>query len=316
MTSTVLISSPFDICCPIMSGYLAETKLLYRFTCTCNSNEAFDVYTNHVHPICSLVKQFNYSHKLLVDRLVSFTFLQQFVHNHFKEAVVSTSSPHRYSTTVVTNNNRIIEFHISDFPVLSKFPEDSLQEWNLQCSQRNKHTVDVGSSSTSNAAAGTTTGTCIPPQSFCRLRQVSAYVLVFDASRPAVTFQYIRQIREQILRNGGNEAYKRPIVVAVNKQDLVVQHQRPAIVGNSGSRSHRLNGGNQSSNTKNNPAWPTNEWSCLVRKQWRCLYVETSAKFNWQVSTSWASSYFITVIILALARGIRSNLVIQGLSCI
>lgn len=223
------------------------------------------------------------------------------MHNHFNEAVASTSSPHRYSTTVVTNNNRIIEFHISDFPVLSKFPEDSLQEWNLQCCQRSKHQqhpVHVGSSSTSNAA-GTTTGTCIPPQSFCRLRQVSAYVLVFDASRPTVTFQYIRQIREQILRNGGNEAYKRPIVVAVNKQDLVVQHQRPAIVGSSGSRSHhRLTGGNQSSNTKNNAAWPTNEWSCLVRKQWRCLYVETSAKFNWQVSTSVSK----LVIISALAR--------------
>lgn len=187
--------------------------------------------------------------------------------------MASTTHPHRYATSLVTSNNRIIEIHISDFPAIDKFPEDSLQEWNLHCQ----------------------TGASKTPQSFCRLRQASAYVLVFDSSRPAPTFQYIRQIREQILSHGGKDVYKKPMVVAANKQDLVV---RPAASsssrltsGRSGriiSQTHHHNGTSGSGNNgtgKNGPS-SSSEWSCTVRKQWRCLYVECSAKFNWQVSGS------------------------------
>ena len=174
--------------------------------------------------------------------------MQQFVENYFNDGVTATTSARRYSTSLVTNN-RIIEVHISDFPAIPKFPEDSIQEWNIQC-QDNETT----------------------PHTFCRLRKASAYVLVFDASRPATTFQYIRQIRDQILRYGGADAYQRPIVVAANKQDLVLQ--QPA--NNYGRHSHQHRGNHQAKN---------GTWTCAeqVRKTWRSHYVETSAKFNWQV---------------------------------
>lgn len=188
------------------------------------------------------------------------------MNNQFSDGVGSTVHPHRYTTSLVTNN-RIIEIHISDFPAIDKFPEDSLQEWNLHCGQ------------------GKTT-----PQSFCRLRQASAYVLVFDSSRPAPTFQYIRQIREQIISHGGKDVYKKPMVVAANKQDLIVRcpSSQNSRTPPTGAR-HRLihhsnhNGITTGNNGKNGPS-STSEWSCTVRKQWRGIYVECSAKFNWQVS--------------------------------
>lgn len=190
------------------------------------------------------------------------------MNNQFSEAVGSTVHPHRYTTSLVANNNRIIEIHISDFPAIDTFPEDSLQEWNLHCGQ------------------GKTT-----PPSFCRLRQASAYVLVFDSSRPAPTFQYIRQMREQILSHGGKDVYKKPMVVAANKQDLIVRHpsaqqnSRPVTM-TTGRRlihhPHNQNGTAAAVNGKSGQS--STEWSCTVRKQWRCIYVECSAKFNWQVS--------------------------------
>ena len=78
-------------------------------------------------------------------------------------------------------------------------------------------------------------------------------------------------MREQILRHGGPDAYKKPILVAANKQDLVRPTRTPP-------RTNKIGGGGQQRPT------PANEWSCQVKKQWRCLYVECSAKFNWQVS--------------------------------
>lgn len=197
--------------------------------------------------------------------------MQQFVSNEFSDAVSPTVQPQRYATSLVSNN-RIIEIHVSDFPAIDKFPEDSLQEWNLQCESQRRS----------------------PPSSFCRLRQASAYVLVFDSSRPAATFQYIRQIRDQILAYGGKDVYKKPMVVAANKQDLVARpaHQRPQqgvarqrrtpsfLHHNQVSQHGQPNGTGKGGNSSSS----SSEWSCTVRKQWRCLYVECSAKFNWQVS--------------------------------
>lgn len=221
-------------------------------------------------------------------KMSSSTVVQQFVSNQFSDGVGSTVHPHRYATSLVANN-RIIEIHISDFPAIDHFPEDSLQEWNLHCA------LQPGK---------------IPP-SFCRLRQASAYVLVFDSSRPAPTFQYIRQIREQILSHGGKDVYKKPMVVAANKQDLVVRqsmtssstssrtgystghrriihqsHQNGTLSGGGGGGGGGINGAGKNGTSS------SSEWSCTVRKQWRCLYVECSAKFNWQVSRFAASQFF------------------------
>nr|CAH0109526.1 unnamed protein product [Daphnia galeata] len=224
------------------------------------------------------------------------SIIRQFVSNQFSDVVGSTVHPHRYATSLVLSNNRIIEIHISDFPAIETFPEDSLQEWNLHC--------------TSNTLKQAEKRT--PPQSFCRLRQASAYVLVFDSSRPAPTFQYIRQIRDQILSHGGKDVYKKPMVVAANKQDLIHMARGPSssagtttgtsswsnrgtfMISKGRRRGNKFihhhppsSGANSSHNGGKNGHNGTNgtssEWSCTVRKQWRCLYVECSAKFNWQV---------------------------------
>jgi len=165
------------------------------------------------------------------------SIIRQFLSNQFGDHG-ATLTPVRYQSSLVSNN-RIIDIDVCDFPAIDKFPEDSLAEWNLQ-----------------------STGRC-----YCRLRQASAYVLVFDVSQPALTFQYIRLIRDQMLTYG-TDMYKKPIVVAANKQDLWPRRSHEA--KRSGGKSHP----NGSS---------ANEWSCLVKKQWRCVYVECSAKFNWQV---------------------------------
>jgi len=169
------------------------------------------------------------------------SIIRQFISNQFGEHG-ATLQPRRYQSSLVSNN-RIIDIDVSDFPAIDKFPEDSLAEWNLQSS-----------------------GRC-----YCRLRQASAFVLVFDASRPSLTFQYIRHIRDQML-SYGSDMYKKPIVVAANKQDLRPRLHAPSAL----TRPSRTG--------KSNPNGSSpNEWSCLVRKQWRCTYVECSAKFNWQV---------------------------------
>ena len=181
----------------------------------------------------------------IVCHLLFFRIIQQFINNEFSESANPTNRPNRYRTSFVSNN-RIIDVQISDFPALDKFPEDSLAEWNLHF-----YKSDVTPAASS----------------FCRLRQASAYVLVFDAARPGPTFQYIRQIRDQILTYG-SDMYKKPIVVAANKHDLLVL---PRPHANARSRVAKTSS-------------PSQEWGCIVRKQWRCCYVECSAKLNWQAS--------------------------------
>lgn len=91
------------------------------------------------------------------------------------------------------------------------------------------------------------------------LRSASAYVLVFDLSN-LETFQYIRTLREQICesRNMSNV----PLLVVGNKQDLITEDSA------TGSKS---------------PDDKRRDIANLVKKHWKCGYVECSAKFNWKV---------------------------------
>ncbi|XP_046417879.1 ras-like protein family member 10B [Neodiprion pinetum] len=86
------------------------------------------------------------------------------------------------------------------------------------------------------------------------LRSATAYVLVFDLSNQD-TFQYIRTLREQIYE--ARDMRGVPLLVVGNKQDKL-----SASVA-SGTRYRDIVN--------------------LVRKHWRCGYVECSAKFNCRV---------------------------------
>lgn len=100
---------------------------------------------------------------------------------------------------------------------------------------------------------------------FYGLRSATAYILVFDLSNME-TFQYIKTLREQICesRNMSNV----PMLVVGNKQDLIVTEEGPP-----GAKPAITSGGDERRRDVIN----------LVKKHWKCGYIECSAKYNWKV---------------------------------
>lgn len=86
------------------------------------------------------------------------------------------------------------------------------------------------------------------------LRTVHAYVLVYDMGN-LETFQYCRSIRDQILDSFSHRDFS--IIVVGNKYDNVTEAQ---------VNSQELK-----------------DISTLVRKHWRCGYVECSAQYNYKI---------------------------------
>ncbi|XP_014208075.1 ras-like protein family member 10B [Copidosoma floridanum] len=88
------------------------------------------------------------------------------------------------------------------------------------------------------------------------LRSATAYVLVFDLSNQD-TFQYIRTLREQIYE--ARDMRGVPLMVVGNKQDKL------------------------STTSTTTPTARHRDIINLVRKHWRCGYVECSARYNYHV---------------------------------
>uniref|UniRef100_T1J6H8 Ras-like protein family member 10B n=1 Tax=Strigamia maritima TaxID=126957 RepID=T1J6H8_STRMM len=86
---------------------------------------------------------------------------------------------------------------------------------------------------------------------FYGLRNAAAYILVYDLASMD-TFQYIKSIRDQIFES--RDMHNVPVLVAGNKHDLAGSRDRRDVVN-------------------------------LVKKQWKCSYVECSAKYNWHIVT-------------------------------
>ncbi|XP_033166352.1 GTP-binding protein rhb1 [Drosophila mauritiana] len=86
------------------------------------------------------------------------------------------------------------------------------------------------------------------------LRTVHAYVLVYDMGN-LETFQYCRSMRDQILDSFSHRDFS--IIVVGNKFDNVTEAQ---------ANSQELK-----------------DISTLVRKHWRCGYVECSAQYNYKI---------------------------------
>ena len=93
------------------------------------------------------------------------------------------------------------------------------------------------------------------------LRTATAYVLVFDITNDE-TFQYVKMLREQIIESKGNSNHEVPIFVVGNKHDLSAANEDGK---NNGHNHHKR------------------EVANLIKKQWKCAYVECSAKYNWHV---------------------------------
>lgn len=83
------------------------------------------------------------------------------------------------------------------------------------------------------------------------LRNASAYILVYDITSDE-SFQYIKTLRDQILES--RDMHDVPIFVVGNKHDLSD--------GRGMSRREAAN---------------------IVKKQWKCGYIECSAKYNWHI---------------------------------
>ncbi|RVE68285.1 ras-like protein family member 10A [Oryzias melastigma] len=107
----------------------------------------------------------------------------------------------------------------------------------------------------------------------CRgVRNANAYILVYDICC-VESFEYVKMIRQQIVENREGSSNEVPILVVGNKRDL--QRQR---------------------------FMPRRAVSVLVKKTWKCGYVECSAKFNWHVIL-----LFKELLGIAVARGLRQN---------
>ncbi|XP_049942688.1 ras-like protein family member 10B [Schistocerca serialis cubense] len=89
---------------------------------------------------------------------------------------------------------------------------------------------------------------------FYGLRSANAYVLVFDLCNTD-SFQYIRSLRDQMWES--RDMRHVPVVVVGNKLDALQMHAAAA------ARRRDI--------------------VTLVRKHWKCAYVECSAKYNWRV---------------------------------
>ena len=83
------------------------------------------------------------------------------------------------------------------------------------------------------------------------LRNASAYILVYDITAEE-SFQYIKNLRDQILES--RDMHDVPLFIVGNKHDLSEER----------GISRR-------------------EVASMVKKQWKCGYIECSAKFNWHV---------------------------------
>nr|CAD7401465.1 unnamed protein product [Timema cristinae] len=191
--------------------------------------------------------------------------IQQFVWNNFSEDYIPTDRKHTYYPSVIINDH-LYELKISDIPVIPYFPVNSYYEW-----------TDFR---------------------FYGLRSATAYILVFDLSN-ADTFQYIRTLRDQMFES--RDMRNVPLLVVGNKQDMLISSSSVSgnVSGNGSSGSNSGVGFSSSHNSSgataaimgsgggNVPAIEYREKRrdivSLVKKHWKCGYVECSAKYNWRV---------------------------------
>ncbi|XP_067015624.1 ras-like protein family member 10B [Anabrus simplex] len=190
------------------------------------------------------------------------SIIQQFVWNDFSTEYVPTDRKHTYYPSVIINDH-LYELKISDIPVIPYFPVNSYYEWT--------------------------------DYRFYGLRSATAYILVFDISN-VDTFQYIRTLHDQMFES--RDMRNVPILVVGNKQDLLVSS---TAAGSSNGGPSAGSSGSSSGGGHSSLGATAAIASCsgavttvdyrekrrdivnLVKKHWKCAYVECSAKYNWRV---------------------------------
>lgn len=179
------------------------------------------------------------------------SIIRQFVWNEFSDEHLPTVRKQTYIPSIIVGD-RLYDVKISDVPVIPYFPQDSFCEW---CDFR-----------------------------FCGLRSASAYILVFDLTNPEVTFQYIRKLRNQMMES--RDMRNIPVLVVGNKHDILVTSSGTNSMGVGFSIT---GSGGISESTAIVPLAGTEfrekrrDIINLVKKHWKCSYMECSARFNWKV---------------------------------
>lgn len=197
------------------------------------------------------------------------SLVKQFVQHNFDEEYRATESKQLYYPTVLMDE-RLYELQIVDLPPITFVPRNSYEEWN--------HFRGYG------------------------LRNAHAYLLVFDITS-AQSFQTVKSLRDQLCAMKTDPV----IVIAGNKQDLLVQEDQQLNVNNNNpnangscstgdanhlhyhhpftSHNNRHQSGAINANENRLSTSDLNkEFAAIARKQWKCSYVECSAKFNWRVT--------------------------------
>jgi len=100
------------------------------------------------------------------------------------------------------------------------------------------------------------------------LRSATAYILVFDLSN-LDSFQFVRNMREQMINS--RDMKRVPLVIVGNKSDLVDE------VSTTGPSSSLAPPGSDAAQRKRR------DFATLVKKHWKCTYVECSARENYGI---------------------------------
>ncbi|XP_077996271.1 ras-like protein family member 10B [Glandiceps talaboti] len=148
--------------------------------------------------------------------------IQQYVNCTFPEQHSPTKTTSVFNPAVFANQH-LYQLNIVDTPPLQYFQMKSFYDW-----------VDFQSYSS-------------------EVRDAAAFILVFDVSNND-SFQFVKDLREQILDYRECNGTDLPIVVAGNKSDL----------GKCNGLSRR-------------------DMSHIVKKTWKSGYVECCAKYNWHI---------------------------------
>lgn len=181
------------------------------------------------------------------------SLIEQFLRNEFGEHGETSKSGDTYNFSIIMNSN-LFHVKIIDMPMINYFPANAFYEW-----------TDYRG---------------------CALRSADAYLLLFDLTSPG-TFHYIKVIRDQLFESRNMQNI--PVWVLANKADLCTS----ILTTMRGSGHHHHH---QQQQQQQNPHLPVyhhshhddltpalRDLANLVKKHWKCSYIECSAKYNWRV---------------------------------
>lgn len=160
---------------------------------------------------------------------------------------MTTEDKHTYFPSVITND-RLYQLKITDLPPITSFPADSYHEW--------------------------------ANYRFYGLRNATAYIMVFDLS-DVDTFKYVRSMREQIAES--RDIRNVPLLVVGNKQDRLMTACSGGGAVGSGAVVCGGQSGHHPGDIGGNSVEKRRDIQNLVKKHWKCGYVECSARYNWRV---------------------------------